>query len=85
MRTRNGQKTVPPARAGVSRGDDGVGADRIRARAFEIYRARCGANASGDEVSDWLQAERELRGAQAGSQVESKSVARGERLLAGGD
>lgn len=32
--------------------------DRIRRRAFEIYCARNGA--PGDELSDWLAAEREL-------------------------
>jgi len=34
--------------------------EQIRARAFEIYLARNGA--SGDAASDWIQAERELRG-----------------------
>jgi len=33
--------------------------ERIRARAYEIYEARGGA--AGDAISDWLQAERELR------------------------
>lgn len=33
--------------------------DRIRQRAYEIYQARNGA--AGDEVDDWLVAEREVR------------------------
>jgi len=33
--------------------------ERIRERAYELYEARSG----GDAVSDWLQAERELRSA----------------------
>jgi hypothetical protein len=33
--------------------------DEIRARAYEIFLSRNGA--PGDEVEDWLQAERELR------------------------
>lgn len=32
--------------------------ERIRARAYEIYRLRAGAK--GDAASDWLQAEREI-------------------------
>lgn len=37
--------------------------DRIRARAFEIFMARGGK--PGDAMSDWCQAERELRASQA--------------------
>lgn len=33
--------------------------ERIRERAYDIYVSRAGA--AGDEVQDWLQAERELR------------------------
>ncbi len=43
--------------------------DRVRARAFEIYQARGGA--SGDALSDWLQAEHELNGAPDGVPVPS--------------
>jgi len=39
--------------------DSGSIVDRIRIRAFEISKARNGG--PGDERSDWLQAERELR------------------------
>ena len=35
--------------------------EEIRCRAHEIYRARCDSGAAGDEVSDWIAAERELR------------------------
>jgi hypothetical protein len=34
--------------------------ERIRARAFEIYRARLISSQPGDAVSDWLAAEREI-------------------------
>jgi hypothetical protein len=34
--------------------------DQVRTRAFEIFQARIQTNASGDQLSDWLQAEREL-------------------------
>ncbi len=34
-------------------------AEQIRLRAYDIYVSRAGA--PGDEVQDWLQAERELR------------------------
>jgi hypothetical protein len=34
-------------------------AEQIRQRAYEIYLSRSGA--AGDELQDWLQAERELR------------------------
>lgn len=36
--------------------------EQIRQRAYEIYSSRNGA--PGDEVQDWLQAERELRSEQ---------------------
>ncbi len=36
--------------------------EQIRHRAYEIYSSRNGA--PGDEVQDWLQAERELRSGQ---------------------
>ena len=35
--------------------------EEIRCRAHEIYRARCDTGAAGDEVSDWIAAECELR------------------------
>jgi|GEM_PF-3165136 len=36
---------------------------RIRARAFEIFQHRMRCGIPGDAVSDWLQAEREIRAA----------------------
>ncbi len=39
--------------------------EQIRARAYEIFVAR--GNRPGDSLSDWCQAERELRSAPAGS------------------
>jgi hypothetical protein len=38
-----------------------ISADDIRRRAEEIYRARVNNGHHGDELSDWLQAERELK------------------------
>jgi hypothetical protein len=40
---------------------DGPIDSEIRQRAYEIYTARGGWGSSGDAVSDWLQAEQELR------------------------
>ena len=37
--------------------------EQIRQRAYDIYVSRAGA--AGDEVQDWLQAERELRSKQS--------------------
>jgi hypothetical protein len=39
-----------------------VSAEDIRKRAEEIYHSRITNGSHGDEVSDWLQAEKELRG-----------------------
>jgi len=35
--------------------------ERTRAKAYEIYQARCSAGRPGDASTDWLDAERELR------------------------
>jgi hypothetical protein len=57
----------------------------VRARAYEIYRARNGNEAEADAVSDWLQAEREVNGGAAtpgtAPSIELEHKARGERLL----
>lgn len=63
-------------------------ADRVGARAYEIYQARNGSGTPGDHVSDWLQAERELSELQsvpAASAVELRSQQRGQRLLESGE
>jgi hypothetical protein len=61
----------------------GVTPERIRVRAYEIFLARKGA--PGDPVTDWLQAERELRdGALRQAGVTKKlevTIPRGEVLL----
>ena len=61
-----------------------VTAERIQARAFEIYLARGGR--PGDAESDWLAAERELTGAVSGTpvsaEIEAKARERGEAILA---
>ncbi len=67
---------------------DACASDRIRERAYEIYQARNGNGHAGDAVSDWVQAEKEVRGAApeaAASDVEIKRLARGERLLCSGE
>lgn len=62
---------------------------RIQARAYQIYQARNGNGGAGDATSDWLQAERELKGSapepSAAADIEMRARARGERLLAGGE
>ncbi|MCE9618614.1 MAG: DUF2934 domain-containing protein [Planctomycetes bacterium] len=43
--------------------------DAIRARAHEIFRERGGQDDAGDELSDWLQAERETAARYRGEQL----------------
>ena len=38
--------------------DDGARFERVRQRAYELYKNR--GNATGDEVADWLEAERQI-------------------------
>lgn len=59
--------TAPAAGAGgqqgagaTARAPASVPSERIQARAYEIFRARNGGG--GDALTDWLQAEREVRG-----------------------
>jgi hypothetical protein len=53
--------------------------DRIRCRAYEIYCDRNeGRGRGGDNVSDWLQAERELTGASPGAPIAHGSGKRHE-------
>jgi hypothetical protein len=62
--------------------------DCIRARAYEIFRARRANGSAGDALSDWLQAERELGGTASepsvADAVEIRASVRGEHLLATG-
>jgi hypothetical protein len=53
-------------------------AERVRARAYEIFLSRRGA--PGDPVSDWLQAEREITKPDR-ERLESHLQARGEAVL----
>lgn len=59
-RANNGtRKQLPPRGSETSTTEQPAEpGDRIRVRAYEIYRSRNGA--AGDAVSDWLQAEREV-------------------------
>lgn len=62
---------------------------RMRSRAYEIYLQRASNGSTGDAMSDWLQAERELNGVapdpSAASDAEARAQARGETLLASGE
>jgi len=53
-KTTTQKKTATPSRK--------VSADDIRLRAQQIYKARVSKGGHGDELSDWLQAEKELSG-----------------------
>jgi hypothetical protein len=56
--------------------------ERIRHRAFELFLARCGG--PGDPLSDWLEAERQVRSAEfRRGRDDVKAAERGEALLAG--
>lgn len=56
--------------------------ERIRRRAFEVFLARSGG--PGDALSDWLEAERQVRAAYGGSRRDdARASQRGEALLAG--
>ena len=56
--------------------------ERIRRRAFELFLQRSGA--AGDALSDWLEAERQVRAAdQRSGREDAKAAERGEALLAG--
>jgi hypothetical protein len=48
----------PPSTASASNGNGAPSLESIRLRAYEVFLARAGA--PGDEVSDWLIAEREI-------------------------
>lgn len=54
-----GVKAAPSAEGSKQIAQTEPTTEQIRQRAYEIYLARNGA--SGDEVQDWLQAERDLR------------------------
>jgi hypothetical protein len=63
MSQATGMKAAPPAEEAkqVMRGEPTT--EQIRNRAYEIYVSR--GNAPGDELQDWLLAERELFSKQA--------------------
>ncbi len=56
-RRASAKKTVAPVDTTVVALAPAPSADAVRVRAYEIYLER---NGYGDEISDWLQAEREL-------------------------
>jgi hypothetical protein len=68
----------PNASAGASAGpqaQDTLARDHVQARAYEIFQNRHRKGGSGDQMSDWLQAERELSASHAlvSTGIESKS------------
>ena len=50
------------ARPEIAEPDERAAEDRVRQRAHQLYLARVASGAAGDDVADWLQAERELNG-----------------------
>ncbi|MBU0640178.1 MAG: DUF2934 domain-containing protein [Planctomycetes bacterium] len=60
MPTTKPKQTVNKRPAKVKRATTVRPKDGMRARAFEIFQARMQTNLPGDQLSDWLQAEREL-------------------------
>ena len=57
---RNGRETGAP----TAQKDGASEEEQIRRRAYELYQQRAGAH--GDEMGDWLQAEREYRARSGG-------------------
>lgn len=56
--------------------------ERIRRRAFELFLSRSGG--PGDALSDWLEAERQVRGMEhCAGREDARAAERGEALLAG--
>jgi hypothetical protein len=56
----------------------------IRDRAYEIYTQRAASARRGDEISDWLEAKRELTGRRpTGDAAAAENAARGEALMGG--
>ncbi len=72
-----GRDSVPGAPVPAS----GVARPLIEKRAYDIYLSRCRNGGAGDQESDWLQAERELKGSApdtlAPSSIEIKRGATG--------
>jgi hypothetical protein len=63
MKTKTSSAPQRPVRAPVLQGvqADGPTQDDIRQKAHAIFESRLRTGAAGDPVSDWLQAEQELR------------------------
>ena len=59
MSQASGTKVAPTSEALKATTDNEPTVEQVRERAYEIYSSRNGA--LGDEIQDWLQAERELR------------------------
>jgi hypothetical protein len=72
-------------RAETAGSSEPLTADRIRARAYEIYLTRDQNGQRGDAVSDWLEAERELGGSPERADLENRERIRGDLLLASGE
>ena len=78
---RRGESVAREHSAGDAAASDCVH-ERIRRRSFELFLARSGGH--GDALSDWLEAERQVRAAELrGGREDAKAAERGEVLLAG--
>ena len=66
--TRKANRVYPPAEAEHQPLAWASGVNQIRVRAYELYESRVQGGQPGDELADWLEAEREVRG-QGGSLV----------------
>jgi len=74
-----------PARPAPAQETASVSHETIRARAYELYLARTRLGLAGDDVTDWVQAERELGASPpAAPVIELKGQVRGETLLRSG-
>lgn len=71
-------ETVDRKMVPVERTDFAPTEAQVRALAYEIYRARCDRGADGDELADWISAERELGSGSTGSAEAIASVAHAE-------
>lgn len=60
-------KARPDESGGTERAnEEDLSAEEVRSRAYEIFERRCVNGIDGDDVSDWLSAERELRSGRNG-------------------
>lgn len=84
--TRTNRRNAPPLRPAapnrtivIETGDRPIaGVDEVRERAFAIYQRRLADGLPGNALSDWVQAERELKNSRA-----RENARRGDALMRG--